>query len=138
MPAPAPGKRDNPLPATANRVVVPQTIVTQVASSTVVAAPGVAPKPDAAVAKLDHLELARQAFNDRDWPRALTEAKAAAASGGGVDAHALVGNTYFKMGRFADAEKAYARAVSLDPKNSLLQDRLRIAHARAEQAGPEK
>jgi cytochrome c-type biogenesis protein CcmH/NrfG len=93
-------------------------------------------KADAAVAKVDHLDLARQAFDERDWPRALAEAKVATVAGGGVDAHALVGNTYFKMGRFADAEKSYARAVALDPKNSLLQDRLRIAHARAEQASP--
>jgi cytochrome c-type biogenesis protein CcmH/NrfG len=37
------------------------------------------------------------------------------------------------MGQYADAENAYARAVELDPKNPLLQERLRIAHARAEQ-----
>jgi cytochrome c-type biogenesis protein CcmH/NrfG len=84
--------------------------------------------------KVDHLELARQAFNQRDWMLALAEAKAATAAGGGADAHALVGNTYFKMGHFADAEKAYARAVALEPRNALLQERLRIAHARAEQA----
>jgi serine/threonine protein kinase len=128
--APASGKREN-LPPTVARVVVPQPVVAQP-----VAPPAAVLKTDASATKLDHLELARQAFNDRDWPRALAEAKAAASAGDGVDAHALVGNTYFKMGRFADAEKWYARAVALDPKNSLLQDRLRIAHARADQASP--
>jgi len=93
-----------------------------------------APKFEAAAPKVDHLELARQAFNDRDWARALTEAKAATAADGGADAHALVGNIHFKMGQFVDAEKAYARAVALDPKNSLLQERLRIARTRAEQS----
>lgn len=92
------------------------------------------PKVEAPAAKVDHLELARQAFNDRDWARALSEAKAATTSGGGADAHALVGNIYFKMGQYGDAEKAYERAVELDSKNPLLQERLRIAHARAEQS----
>lgn len=90
-------------------------------------------KVEPAAGKVDHLELARQAFNERDWTRALTEAKAATAVGGGADAHALVGNIYFKMGQYGDAERAYARGVDLDPENSLLQERLRIAHARAEQ-----
>jgi Flp pilus assembly protein TadD len=90
--------------------------------------------PPASSTKVDHLELARQAFNQRDWTLALAEAKAATVAGGGADAHALVGNTYFKMGQFVDAEKSYARAAALEPKNALLQERLRIAHARAEQA----
>jgi serine/threonine protein kinase len=85
--------------------------------------------------KVDHLSAARQAFNDRDWPNALGEGKKAVAAGGGADvradAHAILGNTYFKMGRFADAEKEYARAAELDPENQLMQQRLRIARARA-------
>jgi hypothetical protein len=101
------------------------------------AVPQLAAPQATAVAKVDHLGLARQAFNERDWPLALAEAKAATATGG-ADAYALVGSTYFKMGRFADAEKSYAQAVALEPKNSLFQERLRIAHARAEQANPAK
>jgi serine/threonine-protein kinase len=85
--------------------------------------------------KIDHLSAARQAFNERDWPSALGEGKKALAAGGGADvradAHAILGNTYFKMGRFADAEKEYARAVELDPGNQLMQQRLRIARTRA-------
>ncbi len=97
--------------------------------------PAVPPaKVELAAGKVDHLELARQAFNDRDWARALTEAKAATTTGGGADAHALVGNIYFKMGQYEVAEKAYARAVDLDPRNPLLQERLRIASARAGQS----
>jgi serine/threonine protein kinase len=93
-----------------------------------------APKLEVPAPKVDHLELARQAFNDRDWTRALTEAKAATTIGGGADAHALIGNIYFKMGQYSDAEKAYERAVALDAQNPLLQERLRIARARAEQS----
>ena len=37
------------------------------------------------------------------------------------------------MGRFADAEQAYAKAVALEPGNALLQDRLRIARVRAQE-----
>jgi serine/threonine protein kinase len=86
------------------------------------------------VGKTDHLTLARDAFNDRDWPRALSEAKNAVAAGDGAEAHALVGSTYFKMGRYDEAESAYAKAIALDPKNRLLQERLSIARARAREA----
>ncbi len=135
-PAPLPGKRENQPPPTAAAIVAAPATAAQAVVPPIAAAQPSSQKADAAVAKVDHLDLARQAFDERDWPRALAEAKVATVAGGGVDAHALVGNTYFKMGRFADAEKSYARAVALDPKNSLLQDRLRIAHARAEQASP--
>ena len=54
-------------------------------------------------------------------------------AGGGAEAHSVVGNTYFKMGRFSDAEQAYAKAVALEPGNALLQDRLRIARVRAQE-----
>ncbi len=90
--------------------------------------PVTAPAPSKAAS----LRLAREAFNARDWPRALGEGKNAVAAGGGAEAHALLGNTYFKMGRFAEAEQSYAKAVALDPANSLLQDRLRIARVRAQ------
>jgi len=99
------------------------------------AMPPTAPQAPSAGGKLDHLELGRDAFNRRDWARALAEGKAALAADGGAEAHAFLGNTLFKMGRFNEAEQAYRRATSLDPKNTLLQERLRIAHARAEQAG---
>jgi serine/threonine protein kinase len=85
-------------------------------------------------AKLDHLSFARDAFNARDWARALEEGKHAVAAGGGAEAHAVVGNTYFKMGRFAEAEQAYTKAVALDPESALLRDRLAIAHARVQEA----
>jgi serine/threonine protein kinase len=81
--------------------------------------------------RIDHLSQAREAFNARDWARALSEGKTALASGGGADAHALLGNTYFKMGRFVEAQEAYAKAVALDPRNRLLKDRLDIARVRA-------
>ena len=55
-------------------------------------------------------------------------------AGGGAEAHAVVGNTYFKMGRFAEAEQEYTKAVALDPANRLLRDRLSIAHARVQEA----
>jgi Flp pilus assembly protein TadD len=88
---------------------------------------------------LDHLSLARDAFNARDWARALEEGKRAVTAGGGAEAHAVVGNTYFKMGRFAEAEPEYAKAVALDPGSTLLRDRLSISHVRAQESpGPKK
>jgi len=96
-----------------------------------VEAPGVAAKPD-------HLRLARDAFNARNWPRALEEGRRAVTSGGGSEAFAIVGNTYFKMGLFAEAEGEYEKAVVLDPTNALLRDRLRIAHVRAQESKVEE
>jgi hypothetical protein len=92
-----------------------------------------APAVPLPAAKVDHLRLAREAFNNRDWPRALAEGKSAVAAGGGAEAHALLGNTYFKMGRFAEAEASYGKAVALDPGSSLLQERLGIARVRAQE-----
>jgi tetratricopeptide (TPR) repeat protein len=85
-------------------------------------------------AKSDHLTLARDAFNARDWARALEEGKRAVTAGGGAEAHAVVGNTYFKMGRFADAEQEYSKAIAIEPANKLLRDRLSIAHVRAQES----
>ena len=82
-------------------------------------------------AKPDHLGLAREAFNARDWARALDEGKRAVTAGGGAESHAIVGNTYYKMGRFAEAEQAYTKAVAIEPANKLLRERLNIAHVRA-------
>jgi eukaryotic-like serine/threonine-protein kinase len=96
-------------------------------------ATGSAPATAPLLSRIDHLLSARNAFNARFWERALSEGKIAIAAGGGAEAHALVGNTYFKMGRFAEAEQAYTQAVALDPGNTLLQDRLRIAHVRAQE-----
>jgi serine/threonine-protein kinase len=99
--------------------------------------PAVAPPESAA--RIDHLQRARAAFNARDWPRALAEGKNAVAAGDGAEAHALLGSTYFKMGRFVEAERAFRRAAALDPGNALLAERLRIARARVQeqQAGKE-
>jgi len=82
--------------------------------------------------KADHLGLAREAFNARDWARALDEGNRAVAAGGGAEARAIVGNTFFKMGKFPEAEVEYQKALALEPGNALLRDRLSIAHARAQ------
>jgi len=107
--------------------------------------PAAVKRPDATVeaaalaAKVDHLNQARDAFNARDWARAIEEGKRAVAAGGGAEAIAVVGNTYFKMGRFAEAEQAYTKAVALDPESTLLRDRLSIAHARVQEStNPQK
>jgi serine/threonine protein kinase len=83
--------------------------------------------------KPNYLILARNAFNARDWRRALEEGRRAVAADGGAEARAIVGNTYFKMGLFVEAEQEYEKAVALDPANALLRERLRIAHIRAQE-----
>ena len=113
--------------------------VTEVPPQVLAKRPEVAVEAPAPVAKTDHLGLARDAFNARDWARALEEGKRAVTAGGGAEAHAIVGNTYFKMGRFADAEQAYTKAIAIEPANKLLRDRLSIAHTRAQEtSGPRK
>lgn len=90
---------------------------------------GSGPEP---TANPDHLNLARQAFNARDWDRALDEGRRAIAAGGGAEALAVVGNTYFKMGKFGEAEEQYQKALVLDPGNPLLRERASIARARVQ------
>jgi serine/threonine protein kinase len=115
-----------PLPA-----IAPHTSADEVRPLAVAKRPDSAVEVPVPVAKPDHLGLAREAFNARDWTRALDEGKRAVAAGGGAEAHAIVGNTYYKMGRFAEAEQEYTKAVALEPSNNLLRDRQSIAHARA-------
>ena len=130
-PAPAPASASAPAlaPSESNR----QAEAMDAKPPRVPAPPVKHPEESTASPKTAHLQIARQAFNARDWPRALSEGKNAVAAGGGAEAHALLGNTYFKMGRFSDAEQAYAKAVALEPGNALLQDRLRIARVRAQE-----
>jgi serine/threonine protein kinase len=120
-----------PVPVGAGPVAkAPRAVATGRPSS----APSPAPsEPAAAPPKIDHLRLARAAFNARDWPRALLEGKSAVAAGAGAEAHALLGSTYFKMGRFVQAEQAYRKAAALEPGNALLAERLRIARARVQE-----
>jgi serine/threonine-protein kinase len=102
--------------------------------------PSIAKRGEASVetpvpaAKPNYLILARNAFNARDWRHALEEGRRAVAAGGGAEARAIVGNTYFKMGLFAEAEQEYEKAVALDPANALLRERLRIAHVRTQES----
>jgi tetratricopeptide (TPR) repeat protein len=101
--------------------------------------PSIAKRGEASVetpvpaAKPNHLILARNAFNARDWRLALEEGGRAVAADGGAEARAIVGNTYFKMGLFVEAEQEYEKAVALDPANALLRERLHIAHIRAQE-----
>jgi tetratricopeptide (TPR) repeat protein len=82
---------------------------------------------------VSHLAIARQAFNERDWLRALAEGEKAVSTGGGADAHSIVGNTFFKMGRFTEAAEEFAKAAKLNPGNRLLEERLRLAQTRAQE-----
>jgi serine/threonine protein kinase len=118
--------------ATAPAAQPPRTVAMRKPAATGPAA-AVPSEPANTPAGIDHLRLARAAFNARDWPRALAEGKNAVAAGSGAEAHALLGSTYFKMGRFVAAEHAYSKAAALDPGNPLLTERLRIAHARVQE-----
>ena len=131
VPAPPRAPEKTPAPAAAQLPSNAPQASTDAAH--VVKHPEVAVEVPAAVAKTDHLGLARDAFNARDWARALEEGKRAVTAGGGAEAHAVVGNTYFKMGRFAEAEQEYTKAIAIEPANKLLRDRLSIARARVQE-----
>ena len=126
VPVKPPAPASAPLPASA-----PHSSAEEFRALAVAKRPETAIDVPVPVAKPDHLGLAREAFNTRDWVRALDEGKRAVTAGGGAEAHAVVGNTYYKMGRFAEAEQEYTKAVAIEPTNKLLRDRLSIARVRA-------
>jgi serine/threonine protein kinase len=139
-PAPAAVQAASPgKPATAPPAALsPENQARAAASKTRSPAPANRAVEPASTKKTDHLGLAREAFNARDWTRALDEGKLAVAAGGGAEARAVVGNTLFKMGKFPEAEAEYQKALALEPGNALLRDRLSIAHARAQGAPDRK
>jgi Flp pilus assembly protein TadD len=100
------------------------------------AKPALRPASQPAEGEIEALKLANAAFDERDWPKALEYGSAAARVGGGAEAHSLVGATYFKMGRFSEAEAAYLKALELRPADARLRKRLELVREAKTAANP--
>jgi eukaryotic-like serine/threonine-protein kinase len=81
----------------------------------------------AASAGSELLEVAQSSLAQNRLDQAVELGRRAVVAGAGAPAHLLVGTALMKQRRYADAERAFAEAASLDPGNKLARERLRKA-----------
>jgi cytochrome c-type biogenesis protein CcmH/NrfG len=62
--------------------------------------------------------VGRQAFAKGWFPESVRAARASLAGGPSAEAHVLLGDTYFKMERFADALREFEAALALAPDHA--------------------
>jgi tetratricopeptide (TPR) repeat protein len=60
------------------------------------------------------LGLANIAFQKQNYGEAVTRAKEATKAGGGIEAHLLLGDAYFKLAKYSEAKTAYDDALRGD------------------------
>ncbi len=93
-------------------------------------APTPSPTPAAPSAAADELDLARRSFDADDFVAAVEHGQAALAAGR-HEAHAVLGATFVKLGRYVEAEREYGEALRRDPDNAAIKRRLEIVRQRA-------
>jgi TolA-binding protein len=64
------------------------------------------------------LGLANIAFQQQNYAEAVSRAREASRSGGGIEAYLLLGDAYFKLGKYADARSAYDEALRAEGGDS--------------------
>ena len=69
--------------------------------------------------------LGNIAFQKQNYAEAVTRAREARASGGGIEAALLLGDAYFKLGKFADAKVAYDDALRVGSGSETAKKRAR-------------
>jgi serine/threonine protein kinase len=69
--------------------------------------------------------LANIAFQQQNYPQAVARAKEASKAGGGIEAYLLLGDSLFKLGKYADARTAYDDALKLDSASEAAKKRAR-------------
>ena len=74
--------------------------------------------------------LGQIAFQNENYDEAVKQARQGAKIGGGVSARVLLGDAYFRLGRFKDAQTAYTEALKLDPNNQVARRNLALAERR--------
>ncbi len=83
---------------------------------------------------------ARRAFNRQSFDEAIRLAETAVRTGGGLEAHLLLANTYLKTGHLDEAEQHFAEVVRIDPAHVVARDRLdftrRLKEAHNAQGAP--
>jgi serine/threonine protein kinase len=74
--------------------------------------------------------LGQVAFQQGDFAGALKHAQKATTTGGGADAHLLLGNCYFRLGKFQDAIAEYRKVLAQRPGNAEARRNLEAAQKR--------
>jgi hypothetical protein len=74
--------------------------------------------------------LGQVAFQQGDFAGALKHAQKATTVGGGTDAHLLLGNCYFRLGRFQEASTEYRKVLAQRPGNAEARRNLEAAQKR--------
>jgi serine/threonine protein kinase len=74
--------------------------------------------------------LARVAFEQRQWAAAVRAARRAVAGGGGVRARMYLGNSLYKLGRYAEAARVYRAVLARQPGHAGAQRLLTLARKR--------
>jgi tetratricopeptide (TPR) repeat protein len=74
--------------------------------------------------------LGQVAFQQGDFAGALKHAQKATTTGGGADAHLLLGNCYFRLGRFQEAIAEYRKVLAQRPGNAEARRNLEAAQKR--------
>jgi serine/threonine protein kinase len=92
------------------------------------AAPTPAPAPSSAAALL----RAQAAFNKGNYPEAIRRGREAVAGGASPGAHLLLGDVYYHMERYAEAQREYQAALKLEPASAPAMRGLELASKRVE------
>jgi serine/threonine protein kinase len=74
--------------------------------------------------------LAKVAFQKQQYLEAVARAREAARTGGGVEARVVLGESYFRLEKDADARKAFEEALKLDPDNRTAKHDLELIQRR--------
>jgi len=74
--------------------------------------------------------LGQIAFQNEKYDDAVKQARQGAKYGGGVSARVLLGDAYFRLGRYKEAQTAYSEALKLDPNNQVAKRNLELAERR--------
>jgi len=80
----------------------------------------------AALTGLGHI-----AFQQQKYDQALDLAARGREAGGGVPALCLMGDAYYRLGRYTDSMKAYEAALGIDPNNKVALRGLELARKRS-------
>ncbi len=70
---------------------------------------------------------ARRAFNRNAFDDAIRFGEAAVREGAGAEAHLLLGNTYLRTGRPADAERHFEEVLRIEPQHPIARERRETA-----------
>jgi eukaryotic-like serine/threonine-protein kinase len=89
-------------------------------------------KPGKDVASAMHLGLAKIAFQQENHAEAVKHARQALRANPTAEAHALLGDAYYRLRRYVEARRAYLSALQMEPENETARQGLRRANRQLE------